>query len=645
MKKNLSKTVKASIFFLALLFSLSAARAATGTMNIGGGSHSDLTVDGSGTGWTWNAATETLTVNADYTGDYYIIFKCAETDHVNMLVTANLTIRYISSWGSLSLDASDYTLNITGVTNVYGIRASKHLSITGGTFHVTGANAAIQSGDSEGDISISGTVNITAVGAIRAPGGSMSVSITGTITAEYVKGTIKAKNDITVSSGSLFLTSTSLDDAMSIGSNDGNVFITGNANLTAIGGIYNNDGSLTINTSGTVNIECLTYIGVFTGADINIISGTVNVLVGDMAALYAMAAINVSGGATTLTGTGTLIQGVLNHTGGTINGQGPPSIPTVVTGAITDITDYSATVSGSVTDNGGSSIIEKKIMCRLGVAIFEEPAYGADDNFSANITGLQGNTVYEVCAAARNYEGWGYGEWKEFTTDEEPLLIDIPVVATGTITASLTTATVSGNVIDNHGATVVAYKIEYRKTGESTIQEVIATGNDAEFSATLTDLAPESQYSVRAAAQNSEGWGYGEWKIFLTNDNPTVIDVSVSPAEVSVKKGETQAFTAAVSVANGASTEVVWSIAGGGAGTSVSASGLLMVAITETATTITITATSVFDPTKKGTATVTVKEVAGIDEIETTAFVIYPNPTSDKLRMENGEWRICGVEI
>ncbi len=57
-QKNLLKNLFLPILFLAVCTNLNAA---TGNMTIGGTSVPDLRINATGTGWTWNATTETLT--------------------------------------------------------------------------------------------------------------------------------------------------------------------------------------------------------------------------------------------------------------------------------------------------------------------------------------------------------------------------------------------------------------------------------------------------------------------------------------------------------------------------------------------------------------------------------------------------------
>ncbi|WP_010253541.1 FN3 associated domain-containing protein [Treponema primitia] len=87
---------------------------------------------------------------------------------------------------------------------------------------------------------------------------------------------------------------------------------------------------------------------------------------------------------------------------------------------------------------------------------------------------------------------------------------------------------------------------------------------------------------------------------------PGITSVAVSPKTVSVQKGTTQQFAAAVAAVGGAADTVTWTVSGGITDTTISDTGLLTLAAGETAATVTVTVTSTFDTTKSDTATVTV---------------------------------------
>lgn len=123
------------------------------------------------------------------------------------------------------------------------------------------------------------------------------------------------------------------------------------------------------------------------------------------------------------------------------------SIPTVVTGEITNITTTSATCSGNVTSNGGLTVTARGICwSRTNQHPTISDSHTTDGTgigeFSSNIIGLTQNATYYVCAYATNSQGTGYGESRQFTAAELAYLIS----QGGTVT------TTSGNFYDSGGA-------------------------------------------------------------------------------------------------------------------------------------------------------------------------------------------------
>jgi autotransporter-associated beta strand protein len=119
--------------------------------------------------------------------------------------------------------------------------------------------------------------------------------------------------------------------------------------------------------------------------------------------------------------------------------------------------------------------------------------------------------------------------------------------------------------------------------------------------------------------------------------NPQITSISVTPATVTVRKGQTQQFTANVQAVDGATTAVTWSVSGNGsAGTSINQSGWLTVAANESASTLTVRATSDFNSAMSGTATVTVSSV-GNENISPAAISLYPNPFANRVQLSGAE--------
>lgn len=88
---------------------------------------------------------------------------------------------------------------------------------------------------------------------------------------------------------------------------------------------------------------------------------------------------------------------------------------------------------------------------------------------------------------------------------------------------------------------------------------------------------------------------------------PSVTSVTILPASLTMQKGTTAHLSATVVTQNFASQAVTWEITTTNLadGTEIDDSGNLTVAAAQTGTSITVKATSVFDPTKSATRSVT----------------------------------------
>ena len=206
-----------------------------------------------------------------------------------------------------------------------------------------------------------------------------------------------------------------------------------------------------------------------------------------------------------------------------------PSLASVTTAAATNITISSATLGGTVTSDGGSTVTERgccwgihqnpTITSHYGGAVVSANN-GGTGNFSVAATGLTPGTTYYVRAYATNAAGTAYGQQITFTA-----LVNLPAVTTNSVTnISSTTATCGGNVSSDGGGTVTARGVCWSTSQSPTVSNSHTTdGNGTgSFSSSLTGLNVGSTYYVRAYATNSAGTAYGEERSFSPMAPPTV---------------------------------------------------------------------------------------------------------------------------
>ena len=133
-------------------------------------------------------------------------------------------------------------------------------------------------------------------------------------------------------------------------------------------------------------------------------------------------------------------------------------------------------------------------------------------------------------------------------------------------------------------------------------------------SITIPDgLAPGS-YTLKVFSEQYNGdkmtdyaSAFQDIALTVTEAGPAVTDVTVSPARVTVKKGDTQQFTATVTGEEGCDQTVTWITDGAkSSGTTISTDGLLTVAANETASAFYVAAVSKADNEIYGVAFVVV---------------------------------------
>jgi uncharacterized protein (TIGR02145 family) len=207
----------------------------------------------------------------------------------------------------------------------------------------------------------------------------------------------------------------------------------------------------------------------------------------------------------------------------------PPEagLPVLTTTTVTSITETTAVSGGNITNNGGSPVTSRGVCWSASEdPILSDPHTNdgsGTGEFTSEITGLNPNTNYYVRAYATNISGTAYGENEGFTTAQGP---GLPIVTTDTVSSiTQTTAMCGGNITNEGGSDVTARGVCWNTSENPTLlNSHTEDGSGAgSFTSYITELAPGTQYFVRAYATNSEGTSYGEQMSFMTDWGNTQI--------------------------------------------------------------------------------------------------------------------------
>lgn len=277
-------------------------QAATGLLSIGQSSALTLTNDYdelAADGWKWDAATETLTLNSNYTGEA-IHIECQLADTVNLSFTGPVNVSAtdtlpIFCYGKLVIGGTGTltaTFNPSSNMSAASVRARAGIVINSGTVKAVNNSTldAVGALDASGDIAITGSANVeidATAGAYGMICENLTISTTGKVD---VSGNIAAYNgNISISGGKTTVTGEVVTaDTLSV--TGGTVSITGD--ITGFNGTGGNlsvsDGAVTV--SGTIEGTTTQTGGTINGSPPNSGGSTVN---------YASVTFDANGGSVT----------------------------------------------------------------------------------------------------------------------------------------------------------------------------------------------------------------------------------------------------------------------------------------------------------------------------------------------------------
>lgn len=208
--------------------------------------------------------------------------------------------------------------------------------------------------------------------------------------------------------------------------------------------------------------------------------------------------------------------------------------PTVALQIVDNVTYSSVRFKGAIANIGSSKVSrygfcwstsEEPIVSSKGICNLGDSEKAKDFTYSAN--SLQPSTYYYVRAYAENTEGISYSNQIKFQTKGTPQL---PTVETGTVSSIMSSqAQVIGNVISlgnideliQYGHVWGTKQLPTISNSKTQLGNTETTGT---FNSTLTGLAPNTLYHVRAYAVNSVGTSYGKEITFTTSYADVVVN-------------------------------------------------------------------------------------------------------------------------
>jgi hypothetical protein len=206
--------------------------------------------------------------------------------------------------------------------------------------------------------------------------------------------------------------------------------------------------------------------------------------------------------------------------------------PVVKTTIVSEVTKTTASIEGTVTDDGGAEIIEIGICWSTSL----NPTISSDKeslgkgigSFSSIITGLTPKTRYYVRAYAINSAGTSYGNQISFETALFNEGSTVPTLITAEVTSITSISAVTGGTITNDGGEDIIDKgIMWSRIPEWSDWDY---GDDAtiyrngpgtgSFVDIMSGLTPGTTYFVKAFATNAVGMAFGPTLRFITAEEP-----------------------------------------------------------------------------------------------------------------------------
>jgi len=211
----------------------------------------------------------------------------------------------------------------------------------------------------------------------------------------------------------------------------------------------------------------------------------------------------------------------------------PAVPPTATTQAATSVTSTSATLNGTVSNDGGAACQYRFRSKESGAISYSESSWTGSVRTGASFSlaipsGLSPGKTYVFAAQLKNSAGEGaWGSELSFTTPPER-----PTATTQAATGVTATGGTLNGTVSNAGGAVCEYRFRYKKEGGSYTYTAYTGSKQTgqSFSEALTGLDPGATYYFAAQARNSAGesnWPGSDTSFTTTPVAPTA---STQPA-------------------------------------------------------------------------------------------------------------------
>jgi hypothetical protein len=203
-------------------------------------------------------------------------------------------------------------------------------------------------------------------------------------------------------------------------------------------------------------------------------------------------------------------------------------IALLTTTSVSAISTISATVSGIITNDGGSQVIARGICWSSSANPTISNSHTSEGSgpgaFASEITGLVSGSTYFARTYATNSAGTAYGNELSFTTST-PVLPTVITAGPGPGEVSATSVGCGGIVTSDGGDPVTQRGICLSTSSNPTTSDICAyqDSGTGPFFTGISGLTPNTIYFIRAFATNSIGTAYGDEVSFTTLSNPVTI--------------------------------------------------------------------------------------------------------------------------